>query len=160
MTKKGITHGTLRPNMRSSSSLAKAAKIEYVAASKMAYPMIKSHIPMKPALGLMALVTNAYTLAADAVLWASCEKPRATRKTAAKESSIASGIAAPANWAMKGVLKNIATDGAMNPIDTTIASRVVKAPPLRPSPFALASIVPPLEDPKPRKPKTYVKHRA
>src|SRR3712207_4958765 len=98
---------------------------------------------MKPALGLMALEMKAYTLPADAVLRARCEKPKATSKTAAKESNIASGIAAPANWAMKGVLKNIATEGAMNPIDTTIASRVVSAPLLRPSPFALASIFPP-----------------
>src|SRR3712207_1292822 len=148
MTKKGITHGTFRPKMRFSSSLEKAAKIEYVAASKMAYPMMKIHIPMKPVLGLMALDMKAYTLPADAVLWASWEKPRATRKTAEKERTIASGIAAPANWAMKGVLKNIATEGAMNPIDTTIASKVVSAPLLRPSPFALASIFPPLRNPR------------
>jgi hypothetical protein len=143
MTKKGIIHGTFKPKMRFSSSLEKAAKIEYVAASKMAYPMMKSHIPMKPVLGLMALDTKAYTLPADAVLWASWEKPRATRKTAAKERTIASGIAAPANWAMKGVLKNMATEGAMNPMETTIASRVESAPPLRPCCSALASIVPP-----------------
>src|SRR5215210_2072707 len=133
MTKKGMNQGTFTPKMRFNSSLEKEAKIEYVAASKMPYPMINSHIPIKPVLGLMALDTNAYTLPADAGLWASWEKPRATRKTAAKENNIASGIAAPANWAMKGVLKNIATEGAMNPIDTTIASSVVSAPPLRPS---------------------------
>jgi hypothetical protein len=52
MTKKGITHGTFRPKMRFSSSLEKAAKIEYVAASKMAYPMMKIHIPMKPVSGI------------------------------------------------------------------------------------------------------------
>ena len=59
MTRKGITHGTFRPKMRFSSSLEKAAKIEYVAASNMAYPTMKSHIPMKPVLGLMALEMNA-----------------------------------------------------------------------------------------------------
>src|SRR5918997_3406946 len=131
--KKGITQGTLMPKVRSSSSLAKEPKIEYVAASKMPYPMMKNHIPIKPVLGFMALETNAYTLPADAVLRASCEKPKATRKTAAKDNSIASGIAAPANCAMNGVLKNIATDGAMNPMETIIASRVLSAPPLRPS---------------------------
>jgi hypothetical protein len=99
----------------------------------MPYPMMKNYIPMKPVLGLMAFETNAYTLPAEAVLRASWEKPRATRKTAAKESSIASGIAAPAKPAMSGVLKNIATEGAMNPIETTIASTVESAPPLRPS---------------------------
>jgi hypothetical protein len=31
------------------------------------------------------------------------------------------------------VLKNIATEGAMNPMETTIASNVERAPPLRPS---------------------------
>src|SRR5215212_3064627 len=157
MAKKGMTHGTLSPKIRFSSSLEKEAKIEYVAASKMPYPMMKSHIPMKPVLGLMALDTNAYTLPADAVLWASCEKPKATRNTAAKENNIASGIAAPANWAMKGVLKNIATEGAMNPIDTTIASSVVSAPPLRPSRSALASIS--CLPSGTQKPQTYVKCR-
>ncbi len=43
-----------------------------------------------------------------------------------------SGIAAPANPAMKGVLKNIATDGAMKPIEIIIASGVESAPPLSP----------------------------
>src|SRR5215218_704391 len=132
MTRKGMIHGTLMPKMRFNSSLEKEAKIEYVAASKMPYPMMKNHIPMNPVLGLMALDTKAYTLPAEAVLPASWEKPRATRKTAAKENSIDSGIAAPAKPAMNGVLKNIATEGAMNPMETTIASSVESAPPLRP----------------------------
>jgi hypothetical protein len=34
---------------------------------------------------------------------------------------------------MSGVLKNIATEGAMNPMETAIASTVESAPPLRPS---------------------------
>src|SRR5918998_4111534 len=135
MKKKGINQGTLRPKVRFISSLAKEPKIEYVAASKMPYPMMKSHIPMKPVLGLMAFETNAYTPPAEAVLRASWENPRATRKTAAKENAIERGIAAPANWAMNGVLKNIATEGAMKPMETTIASRVVSAPPFRPSPW-------------------------
>jgi hypothetical protein len=88
------------PKVRSKSSLEKEAKIEYVAPSKMPYPMIKNHIPIKPVLGLMAFDTKAYTLPAEAVLRASSEKPKATRKTAAKESNIESGIAAPENWAM------------------------------------------------------------
>jgi hypothetical protein len=33
---------------------------------------------------------------------------------------------------MKGVLKNMATEGAMNPIETTIASTVLSAPLFRP----------------------------
>jgi hypothetical protein len=105
----------------------------------MPYPMIKNHIPIKPVFGLIAFDTKAYTLPAEAVLWASWEKPRATMKTAAKENSIASGIAAPAKPAINGVLKNIATEGAMNPMETTIASNVESAPPLRPS-SDLASI--------------------
>jgi hypothetical protein len=59
MTRKGITHGTLKPKVRSKSSVEKEAKIEYVAASKMPYPMIKNHIPIKPVLGWMAFETNA-----------------------------------------------------------------------------------------------------
>src|SRR5918998_4809577 len=100
MTRNGTIQGTAMPKVRSMSSLEKEAKIEYVAASKMPYPMMNSHIPINPVLGFMASDTNAYTLPADAVLRASCEKPRATIKTAAKDNNIASGIAAPANWAI------------------------------------------------------------
>ncbi len=60
MTRKRITHGTLKPKVRSKSSVEKEAKIEYVAASRMPYPMIKNHIPIKQSvLRLMAFETNA-----------------------------------------------------------------------------------------------------
>jgi hypothetical protein len=59
MTRNGMIQGTAMPKVRSMSSLEKEAKIEYVAASKMPYPIMKNHIPIKPVLGFMALETNA-----------------------------------------------------------------------------------------------------